>query len=219
MTFYRCVACWCLMAVWPLAAWGQEAAAPYQVAVWARVLFGTDGRAAAVEFVDSADLPPKFLQGARDRIEKARIEPRQVQGAAASFRTGVRMDFEVKPGPQGGTVRLLGLAMLPLPVKRLYADRPSNVAQVEGWTGVLTASCNVGQDGRCQRVNVRSKVAMPETASRFVKESLELWWFEPQQLAGQPVEGEFETEFALQAALPAPEDFRQDKFERVTKGR
>ena len=60
---------------------------------------------------------------------------------------------------------------------------------------------------------------MPETASRFVKESLELWWFEPQQLAGQPVEGEFETEFALQAALPAPEDFRQDKFERVTKGR
>jgi hypothetical protein len=219
MTFYRSVVWWCLMAVWPLAALGQDGTAPYQVAVWARVLFGPEGRATAVEFVDNAGLPPKFLQGARERLEKARIEPRQVQGAAVSFRTGVRMDFEVAPAPQGGTVRLLGLAMLPLPIKRLYADRPANVAQVEGWTGALTASCIVGQDGRCQRVSVRSNVAMPETARRFVKESLELWWFEPQQLAGQPVEGEFETEFALQAALPPPEDFRQDKFERVTKGR
>jgi hypothetical protein len=98
------------------------------------------GGPAAIEFVDNAGLPPKFLQGARERLEKARIEPRQVQGAAVSFRTGVRMDFEVAPAPQGGTVRLLGLAMLPLPIKRLYADRPANVAQVEGWTGVLTAT-------------------------------------------------------------------------------
>lgn len=210
---------WCLVAMGSAAAWGQEGAAPYQVAVWARVLFGADGRASSVEFIDTPGLTAKFLQGARERIEKARIEPRQLQGSAVSFGTGVRMDFEVKPSPQGGTARLLGLAMLPLPIKRAYADRPPDVAQAEGWKGVLIGSCTVGQDGRCQRVSVRSSVVMPESARRFVRESLELWWFEPQQLAGQPVEAEFESEFVLQAEQAAPEDFRQDKFERVTKGR
>lgn len=210
---------WFLLAAWPLLTWGQSATAPYQVAVWARVLFGPEGRPAVVELVDNPGLTPQFLQAARERLEKARIEPQQVQGAATSFRTGVRMDFEITPAPTGGNARLLGLAMLPLPIKRLYAEQPSNVAQAEGWTGVLTARCTVGPDGRCQRVSVRANVAMPETARRFVKESLELWWFEPQQLAGQPVEGEFETEFALQAATAAPEDFRQDKFERVLRGR
>lgn len=197
----------------------QAVTRPYEVSVWARVLFGPDGRAQAITMVDEPGLTPPFLQAARLRLERARIEPRTLAGQAVSFRTGVRMVFEVAPGPEGGSVRLMALEMLPLPLKRAYAAYPQDIAQSEGWTGVLVGSCKVALDGRCGAVGVRSVLVTPETARRFVRESLELWRFEPQEVAGQPVESEFSAEFLLKAELGAPEDFRQDKFERITKGR
>jgi hypothetical protein len=60
---------------------------------------------------------------------------------------------------------------------------------------------------------------MPETACRFVQESRELWRFEPQEVAGLAIAAEFSATFVLKAEWGAPEDFRQDKFERVNRGR
>ncbi len=197
----------------------QALAQPYQVSVWARVLFGPDGRAQEITMVEEPGLTPPFLQAARTRLERARIEPRTLAGQAVSFRTGVRMAFEVAPEPESGSVRLQTLEMQPLPLKRAYARYPQDIAQSEGWTGVLVGTCTVARDGRCGAVAVRSALVMPETARRFVRDSLELWRFEPQELAGQPIVSEFSTEFLLKAELGAPEDFRQDKFERITKGR
>lgn len=201
------------------AAWGQAGAAAYEVSVWARVLFGSDGRAQTVTMIEAPGLSPQFVQAARARIEKARIEPRLAAGVPATLRTGVRMNFELTPTAQGATVRVLGLEMMPLPLQRAMAAYPQDVARSEGWTGALVGACTVQPEGRCADISVRSNLVMPETARRFVKESLALWRFEPQELAGQPVAAEFWTEFALKTEPGAPEDFRLDKFERVTKGR
>jgi hypothetical protein len=203
----------------PTAAGAQEPTAAYEVSLWARVLFGVEGRPVDIEIIDQPGLSAQFIRGARARIERARIEPRQLNGSPAELRTGVRMGFEVTPGPQGASVKVLGLEMLPLPLKQPHAAYPPDLARAESWAGTLTASCTVSVAGRCKSASVRSRVVMPESARRFVKDSLELWVFEPQELAGQAIEGEFATDFHLRAQAVAPEDFRMDKFERVIKGR
>lgn len=70
---------------------------PYRVDVWSSVLFGPDGRVQTVRIVDEDDLPEAFAEQVRVRLEAARVEPRQVDGRAVTFRTGVRMGFQVQP--------------------------------------------------------------------------------------------------------------------------
>jgi len=198
-----------------------QATEPYTVDVWARVLFDELGAAQQVDVLEAQQHPAAFVAAVRTRLERARIEPRTLAGSPATFRTGVKMSFEVRPaGPgAGGTVRVLGLHMLPLPLVQRYADFPKDIAAADGWSGSLAATCTVSTAGTCRQVAVKADAALPESARRFARASLELWTFEPQRVGDQPIEGEYTEEFKLSSSASAPEDFRQDKFLRAISGR
>ncbi len=192
-----------------------QSPAPYTVTVWAQTLFGTDGKASQFQVVDEATYSAPFVEGVKVRLARARIQPVQDLGAPATFKTGVRMDFVITPGQGSGTVKLDGLAMEPLPIKRYMASFPADVALTDGWDGRVDAFCLVGVDGACKSITVTALPGMPDSVRRFARVSLEQWRFEAQQVNGKPIEAEVGVRFNLNAPVGAPEDFRQDKFERI----
>ncbi len=209
-----------LFALYALAVPPSTASDTYTVAVWARVLFDESGAAKEVEVIESGKHPAAFISAVRSRLERARIEPRTLSGSPAEFRTGVMMSFEVsKAGSAGGTVRVLGLQMLPLPVEQRYVGYPDDIAATDGWSGSVTATCIVSTAGNCRQVTVKAVPGIPESARRFARASLELWRFEPQRIGDVAIEGEYTLELSLLTAGNAPEDFRQDKFQRAIRGR
>lgn len=197
----------------------QLAASPYLVTVWADSVFGPDGRSVRFQIVDEATYPAPFVEGVKARLQRARMQPVLDQGLPATFKTGVRMDFVVTPGQGSGTVKLDGLAMEPLPIKRYMASFPADVALTDGWDGRVDAFCLVGVDGSCKTITVNALPGMPESVRRFARVSLEQWRFEAQQVNGKPIETEVGVRFNLSAPVGAPEDFRQDKFERIQQRR
>lgn len=208
-----------LAAVLATGAFGQSPTEPYSVEVWANVLFGTEGKPLAYSLVDEAKYPAKFIENVKSRIAQTKIPPPQESGKPATLRTGVRLDFLVTPTAEGGQVRISGLSMGPLPVKRYYASYPQDVTKTGGWTGEVEGICTVGIDGRCKTVEVKALPGMPESVRRYAKVSLEGWSFAPQELAGSPVEGEYILRLRLNTLDTAPEDFRQDKFLRILGSR
>lgn len=192
---------------------------PYRVTVWAVVVFGTDGRLADMEIAEESTYPKEFVDRIRDRLSAARIQPPQVGGQPATLKSGVRIEFEITPGNDGGSARMLGLEMSPLPTKTYFASYPKDVAQTGGWTGEVQATCTVGTDGRCSAVQVRAVAGIPESVRRFARVSLEQWVFMPQEVNGVPVEGEYTLMMRLNTLDNAPEDFRVPKFLRIMRGR
>ena len=129
------------------------------------------------------------------------------------------MDFVITPGRGSGTVKLDALAMEPLPIKRYMASLPADVALTDGWDGRVDAFCLVGVDGSCKTITVSALPGMPESVRRFARVSMEQWRFEAQQVNGKAIETEVGVRFNLRAPVGAPEDFRQDKFERIQQRR
>ncbi|MFZ4652732.1 MAG: energy transducer TonB [Rubrivivax sp.] len=187
--------------------------------VWSRVEFDTSGQAARVEVVGEADYPPRFVQEVRTRLARARIQPPVVDGVAAVLSTGVKLEFEITPGTPQATVRIANLSIGPLPIRRPYAPFPDDIARAADWQGSVTASCTVGEAGVCQAITVRASAGVAESARRFARESLERWAFEPQRVNGRPVDAVHTERFDLRARRLEPEDFRQDKFQRILQNR
>ena len=142
-----------------------------------------------------------------------------VDGKAVSLRTGVELRFLITPGAEGGTVRMEGISMGPMPVKKYLASYPKDIGQTGGWEGQASAICAVGIDGRCGGIEISALPGMPESVRRYMKASLEKWEFEPQQLDGRPIEGEYRLTVVFNTLDTAPEDFREDKFLRLLKNR
>jgi hypothetical protein len=202
----------------PVAA-GSRAKAPYSVDVWSSVLFAEDGRAGDIRIADESQLPPAFAAQVRTRLQNARIEPRIVDGKPATFRTGVRMTFAVTPSKGTGTVRVAGLEMAPLPIARSFVKFPVEIANSAGWQGEVTAICLVDIQGRCASTDVRAPAGVPESARRWAAASFERWRFEPQQVGGVPIAGEFALRVTIESEEGRSEDFREDKFLRLMQGR
>lgn len=202
-----------------LPASAQDAGAPYEVSVWARVLFGTDGKPAEFTLVDEDKYPAKFAENVKARIARASIPPPQVDGKPATLRSGVEMRFTVTPAGQGGTVRVDGISMGAIPVKKYFAAYPADIAATGGWQGEASGVCRIGTDGRCATIEVVAAAGMPESVRRHVKASLEQWLFEPQQVGGKPIEGEYKLTLKFNTPDAMPEDFREDKFLRILKTR
>jgi hypothetical protein len=198
---------------------GQTPATPYTVEVWSSVLFGPDGRVAEYKLIDEAKYPVKFVENVKARVSRAKIESPQEDGKAVTLRTGVRIDFVVTPTAEGGTVRTAGLSMGPIPLNKYLASYPKDIAQTGGWQGQVEGTCRIGTDGRCTSIEVSSLPGMPESVRRYMKASLEGWIFEPQQVNAKPIEGEYKLILSLDTLDGAPEDFRQDKFQRIINGR
>lgn len=201
---------------------GSAAAAPnhpYRVTVWALVVFGPDGRLADMEVAEESTYPKEFVDRIRDRLSQARIQPPLDDGQPATLKSGVRIELEITPGENGGSARMLGLQMSPLPTKTYFASYPKDIARVGGWTGEVHATCNVGTDGRCSAIHVKALPGIPESVRRFARASLQEWMFMPQEVNGVPVEGEFSLAVRLNTLDDAPEDFRVPKFIRILRGR
>ncbi len=194
-------------------------AAPYKVSVRASVLFAPDGTAAEVRVIDEATHPQAFVDNVKARLQKARIPPQQADGQPATFRTGVLLDYLVTPEASGGKVTLTSLKMAPLPTKQFFASYPTDIAQAGGWRGAVQASCVVGVEGRCTAITVRALPGMPDSVRRYARVSLEGWLFQPQELNGKPVEGEYEVLMEFETPDTKPDDPRTDKFQRVQQGR
>lgn len=197
----------------------QGSGEPYAVSVWARVLFGPDGKPVEHALVDEAKYPPKFAENVKARVARASIPPPRVDGRAVTLRTGVELQFQVTPTAEGGTVRMQGISMGPMPVRKYLASYPKDIGQTGGWQGEASAVCTVGTDGRCRAIEVSALPGMPESVRRYMKASLEQWEFESQQLDGQPIEGEYRLAVVFNTLDTAPEDFREDKFLRLLRNR
>lgn len=208
-----------VLAAWALPSPAQDAKEPYSVSVWARVLFGPDGKPVEFALVDEDKYPPKFAENVKARVARASIRPPELDGKPTTFRSGVELRFTVTPTAEGGTVRVDGIAMKPMPLKRYLASYPKDIGQIGGWDGEATGICRVGVDGRCASIEVTALPGMPESVRRHVRASLERWEFEPQQLGGQAVEGEYVLALRFNTEDSAPEDFRQDKFLRLLRNR
>ena len=208
-----------LLAVTAMPAVAQSGTDPYVVSVWATVVFGEDGAAREVSVIDEGKYPPKFVENVKARFARARVPPPKQEGQPAILRSGVELRFMVTPTDAGGTVRLDGIAIGPVPKKQPMAKYPEDVKRSPGWKGEVTATCTVSPQGRCSTVEIASVPGMPESVRKFAKTSLEHWEFEPQQVNGKPIEGEFRASFMLNTGEAAPEDFRDDKFLRILRGR
>jgi len=205
----------CLVALQAVAA---EATAPYPVSVWTRVLFGVDGKPAEYTVVDEDKYPAKFVENVKSRVAQAKIQPPMVDGKPVTMRSGVEMRFTVTPNADGGgSVRVDGLSVGPIPLNKSLANYPADIAANGGWEGQVLGICTVGVNGRCKSVDVVAQPGMPDSVRRYAKASLDGWVFEPQQVDGKPVESEYRLLMYLNTLDSAPEDFRQDKFERLLK--
>lgn len=192
---------------------------PYAVSVWARVLFGPDGKPVEYALVDEGKYPAQFAENVKSRVARASVPAPQLEGRAVTLRTGVELRFLVTPGAEGGSVRTQGITMGPLPVKKYYASYPQDIGRSAGWEGRASAVCTVGTDGRCTRIDVTALPGMPESVRRYMKVSLEQWEFEPQQVDGKPIEGEYRLTLNFNTLDSSPENFREDKFLRLLRGR
>jgi len=192
---------------------------PYRVTVWANVLFDTAGVAKEIEIADESNFSAQFLGNVRQRLSSARIQPPNEDGASATLKTGVQLVFVITPSENGGSAKIVKLQMSPLPTQTYLASYPKDVRRTGGWEGAVSAICTVGTDGTCAAINVKALPGMPESVRRFAKASLEGWHFQPQEVNGKPVVGEYELSLKLMTKDSAPEDFRQPKFERILKTR
>lgn len=201
-----------------LQAVAADETAPYAVSVWTRVLFGVDGKAAEYTVVDEDKYPAKFVENVKARVAQATIHPPVVGGKPVTLRSGVEMRFTVTPGAEGsGSVRVDGLSVGPIPLNKSLANYPADIAANGGWEGQVLGICTVGINGRCRAVDVVAQPGMPDSVRRYAKASLDGWVFEPQLVDGKPVESEYRLLMYLNTLDTTPEDFRQDKFERLLR--
>ena len=195
-----------------------EDLAPYPVSVWTRVLFGVDGKPQEYAVVDEDKYPAKFIENVKVRVAQASIQPPVVDGRPVTLRSGVELRFTVTPNAEGGgSVRVDGLSMGPMPLRKSLASYPADIAANGGWEGQVMGICTVGGNGRCRTVEVVAQPGMPESVRRYAKASLDGWVFEPQQIDGKPIESEYRLVMQLNTLDTAPEDFREDKFQRLLK--
>lgn len=206
------------LALVAMPALAADALDPYPVSVWTRVLFGVDGKPQEYAVVEEDKYPAKFIENVKRRVSQATIRPPVVDGKPVTLRSGVEMRFTVTPQADGGgSVRVDGLSVGPMPVRKSLASYPADIAANGGWEGQVMGICTVGSNGRCKTIEVVAPPGMPESVRRYAKASLDGWVFEPQQVDGKPIESEYRLVMQLNTLDTAPEDFREDKFQRLLK--
>ncbi len=187
----------------------------YRSDVWARVVFGVDGKAQSQQVVGEDQLPAAFVDIVKTHLAAARVEPRSIDGKPATFTSGVRLQYEITRSREGGSARLAQVQVAPLPLKRYYAAFPRELRGPNNWDGAFTATCLVGTEGVCSHISVKTLPGMPPSIHRYAKASLERWTFEPQRVDDVAVVGEYVLKLNMHTIATRPEDFRMNKFDRI----
>lgn len=187
--------------------------------VWSSVLFDAQGQATAIRVQDETEQPAELVAQTRQRLAQARIQPPIKEGAPVSLETGVGLRFVVRSGPDGASARVQEMAVRPLVIKAVRLRLPDDVRAARGWEGQVTVRCTVDIEGQCKDTEVEALPGVPESMRRWGRLSLEAWRFDPQRIDGQPVEGTYSYTFHVRTTERYPENFRQDKFDRIQRQR
>lgn len=189
-----------LAAVFAIAApCAQAADSPYEVIVWAKARYDAAGTLTSLEFPHASDYSPALLGNLRSRIAARPIDPKLDGDVPATYETGVRVALTITPDT--GTVAVDDISDIPLVLRMTKAQFTQDVSANPAWDGRVLASCTVSVKGRCGAVDILSGTAQaPEEARRFAKASLAGWRFEPQKIAGKPIEGQVIVPFLIERA-------------------
>ncbi|MFT7771831.1 hypothetical protein [Roseateles sp.] len=181
----------------------------HEVVVAFDALFDTEGRVAELRAHEEAEHPASFWAGLRQRVAGLKVPPpRSPSGRPAALRTGLYITLEVMRGDQEGKVRIIGMDVRPLVIRRDYAGYPLDVGQSAGWGGAVEAECLVDTAGRCGEVKVKALPGMPPSVLRWAAATLALWEFRPPQYDGESIAASFRQSFQLSTADDAPVEFR-----------
>lgn len=182
--------------------------------VWFDALFDEAGQLKLIDPVNQSEHPAAFWAQMTQRLQSARVPPRQEGGRPATFRTGIMLVLKVSKGGDGGSVSIAALEMGAIPIKRYAASLPQDIGSVGGWEGEVAASCTVDKTGACTNVKVTAPPGMPSSLLRWAKVSAEGWQFKPQEINGEPIESEVAIPFYVRAADDMPVNFRNpSKFQ------
>jgi hypothetical protein len=187
----------------------QEPANTTNLSVWARVLFGEDGKVREMSLADEAGYPKAFADNVKARIGRASIPPPVVDGKPVTMRTGVELRLATTTTPQGPATKVTGLTMSPFPLKRDFDLKQPN--KDGAWSGEISATCIVSVEGKCGPVEVQAAPATPETIRRYAKSTLERLQFEPQRVGDKPIEGEFTQRISVVLEGEVAQDFRDPR--------
>ena len=191
-----------------LVAGAAQASERYRVVAVFDTVFGKDGRIERLQPHEEAEHPPALWQGLRARVENLRVPaPLDAQGQPATLNTGLYVELEVQTDAQGGQLRIVGMDVQPLVLKRGHAAYPEELLRSAGWVGAVDAECQVGSDGRCGEVKTQALPGMPPSLLRWAGETLALWQFQPPRLNGVPVVARFKQSFNLATPDGLPLNF------------
>ena len=178
---------------------------PVTLSVWARVLFGEDGKLRETTLLDEDRYPKKFSEAVKERIGRASIKAPVVDGKPTTMRTAMELRFTT----EGAVTKISGISMSPLPLKREFELKQPDAADT--WTGEISATCTVSPEGLCGPVEVAGGPNLPETLRRYMKTAMERMRFEPQEVGGKPIEGEYVHRVVVTSATTAGKDFRDQR--------
>ncbi len=171
---------------------------PYDITVWADVVYDATGNPVQITFPDKAKYPEKFIQHLQIKLAVRKIEPRRDNGVPAIFETGVTMSLTVNPSENGAEVKITEIREAPRTVSMAMAKFPADLLR-SGWSGMVRTKCTVGLGGRCVRTEVLNAAGMPKAAIKFGLVSMNAWRFIPQKVNGKVVEYEFIVPFRMEA--------------------
>lgn len=198
------------MAAVALSASVAQAADSYRITAAFDTRFDTEGRIAVLTPHEEAEYPPAFWDGLRRRVEGLRITPPQdAAGRPATLSTGLYVQVEVAAGPDGGRLKIVGMDVQPLVLKRDHVAYPEEITRTAGWTGAVDAECLLGTDGRCGEIKVKALPGMPPSVLRWAQATLALWEFKPPRINDVPFAVPVRQSFDLAMRDDVPVNFLQ----------
>ena len=196
-------------------AMAQNAPSEEGFSVWARMLFGHDGKPREAQLLDEARYPPTFAAKIKQRLMHLEVPPPVLDGNPATLQSAAEVRVVISPAPEGEVARIIAINLGPYPKPRPIEPRLI-AALTGGWEGAIEARCTVSPAGRCREIEVGTPPGALEPARRYVKAAMQRMRFDPVLLDGKPVASEFRKRFVVDTSESSgPEDFREPKFDRL----
>ena len=187
---------------------GLAQAKPQELTVWTEVEFDPTGQARSLRFVDEKNYSQGFMDGLRERVMRLRIPAPKLGDQPASLRSGLRLQVEIDSNDQQAQVRLAGMNMMPLVLKRDFAPLPALHADFDK---TYQVTCDIDAAGVCQVADIETDGPVEEPSRRWVLATLKLWRFQAPTLNDQPLPSRMQVPLRLlgtPTAEQAPPDFR-----------
>jgi TonB family protein len=179
---------------------------PYQVTVWAEVIYDTTGSPTQVNFPDKKYYPAKFIQNLQIKLATRNIKPRMENDLPATFETDVLINLTVIPSGSGAEVIFDDISEQPRPIKRAMDKYPGDLAS-GGWSGDAKIKCTISPQGKCTKPEIIDSPSLPESARKFALGSIKAWRFRPQKINSKPISSTVTIPISFQFEDPYPPEY------------